>query len=94
IGTPEYCAPEILLGQPYTANCDWYSLGCLLYDMLTGKPPYTGANHKVIANKIKNDKQGPKIPYYLSDGMKDVLGALLKSDPKKRWDVDKYWSEP
>lgn len=93
IGTPEYCAPEILQGISYTANCDWYSLGCLLYDMLTGKPPYTGANHKVIANKIKNDKQGPKIPYYLSEGMKDILGALLKKDQSKRWDVDKYWRE-
>ncbi|KAL3229038.1 hypothetical protein RNJ44_02125 [Nakaseomyces bracarensis] len=93
IGTPEYCAPEILQGVSYTANCDWYSLGCLLYDMLTGKPPYTGANHKVIANKIKNDKQGPKIPYYLSEGMKDILGALLKKDQSKRWDVDKYWRE-
>lgn len=92
IGTPEYCAPEILKGEPYTRNCDWYSLGCLVYDMLVGKPPYTGANHKVILNKIQKEKQGPRIPYYLSDGMKDWLGALLKKDLKKRWDVDRYWA--
>lgn len=91
IGTPEYCAPEILQGVPYTKNCDWYSLGCLMYDMMTGKPPHTGANHKVILNKIQKDKQGPKIPYYLSDGMKDMLSALLKKEHTKRWDVDKYW---
>lgn len=91
IGTPEYCAPEVLQGIPYTKNCDWYSLGCLMYDMLTGKPPHTGANHKVILNKIQKDKQGPKIPYYLSDGMKDMLAALLKKDHAKRWDIDKYW---
>lgn len=92
IGTPEYCAPEILNGEPYTRNCDWYSLGCLVYDMLVGKPPYTGANHKVILNKIQMEKNGPRIPYYLSDGMKDWLGALLKKDLKKRWDVDRYWA--
>lgn len=91
IGTPEYCAPEILQGIPYTKNCDWYSLGCLMYDMMTGKPPYTGVNHKVILNKIQKDKQGPKIPYYLSEGMKDMLGALLKKEHTKRWDIDKYW---
>ncbi|CCH62838.1 hypothetical protein TBLA_0I01800 [Henningerozyma blattae CBS 6284] len=93
IGTPEYCAPEILMGQPYTQNCDWYSLGCLIYDMLVGKPPFTGNNHKVILNKIQKEKVGPKIPYYLSDGMKDMLGALLKKDNSKRWNVDKYWKE-
>ncbi|EJS44600.1 YBR028C [Saccharomyces arboricola H-6] len=93
IGTPEYCAPEILLGQAYTQNCDWYSLGCLLYDMLVGKPPYTGNNHKVIINKIQQNKQGPKIPFYLSEGMKDMLNALLKKEISKRWNVDKYWAK-
>lgn len=92
IGTPEYCAPEILQGLPYTRNCDWYSLGCLVYDMLVGKPPYTGDNHKVILNKIKKEKAGPRIPFYLSDGMKDWLGAMLKKDVSKRWDVDRYWA--
>lgn len=90
IGTPEYCAPEILEGKPYTQNCDWYSLGCLVFDMLIGKPPYTGVNHKVILGKILKDKT-PKIPSYLSEGMKDYLGALLKKDVTKRWDVDKFW---
>ena len=93
IGTPEYCAPEILQGLPYNKNCDWYSLGCLLFDMLIGKPPYTGNNHKIILNKIQKDKQGPKIPFYLSEGMKDMLNWLLKKDKTKRWDVDKYWKE-
>lgn len=91
IGTPEYCAPEILEGKPYTQNCDWYSLGCLIFDMLIGKPPYTGVNHKVILNKILKDKI-PKIPSYLSEGMKDFLAALLKKDVTKRWDVDKFWN--
>ncbi|CAI7042484.1 BEM_collapsed_G0002430.mRNA.1.CDS.1 [Saccharomyces cerevisiae] len=93
IGTPEYCAPEILLGKAYSQNCDWYSLGCLLYDMLVGKPPYTGSNHKVIINKIQQNKQGPKIPFYLSEGMKDILNALLKKETAKRWNVDKYWAK-
>ncbi|SCU91469.1 LAFA_0F03928g1_1 [Lachancea sp. 'fantastica'] len=91
IGTPEYCAPEILDGKPYTQNCDWYSLGCLVYDMLTGKPPYTGPNHKVILNKIMKDT-GPRIPTFSSEGMKDFLGSLLKKDVSKRWDVDRLWA--
>ncbi|AMD22120.1 HGL220Cp [Eremothecium sinecaudum] len=91
IGTPEYCAPEILEGLPYTQNCDWYSLGCLAYDMLLGKPPFIGANHKVILNKISKEK-GVKLPNYLSEGMKDYLSALLKKDTAKRWDVDRLWN--
>ncbi|KAH3901073.1 putative protein kinase YPK3 SCDLUD_002548 [Saccharomycodes ludwigii] len=90
IGTPEYAAPEILQGIPYTRLCDWYSLGCIVYDMICGKPPYVGVNHKVILNKILKEKQ-VKLPFYLSEGMKDLLGALLKKDVNKRWNVDKYW---
>ncbi|AET39021.1 putative protein kinase YPK3 Ecym_3547 [Eremothecium cymbalariae DBVPG len=92
IGTPEYCAPEILEGLPYTQNCDWYSLGSLAYDMLIGKPPFTGINHKVILSKIQREKS-VKLPSYLSDGMKDYLNALLKKDTLKRWDVDIFWNK-
>ncbi|KAL6948971.1 hypothetical protein ACO0QE_001452 [Hanseniaspora vineae] len=91
IGTPEYAAPELLQGVAYTKLCDWYSLGCLVYDMLTGKPPYTGQNPKVILNKIM--KNTLKVPYYLSEGMKDFVNAILKKDVEKRWNVDLYWDE-
>ena len=39
-GTPEYLAPELLLNQGYTRSVDWWTLGTLLYEMLTGLPPF------------------------------------------------------
>ena len=39
-GTPEYLAPEIATGDGHDLQVDWYSLGCLLYEMIHGKPPF------------------------------------------------------
>lgn len=39
-GTPEYMAPEILKGDGYTKCVDWWCLGCLIYEMLLGIPPF------------------------------------------------------
>lgn len=89
IGTPEYMAPEIIKGEPYDYAVDWWLLGCVLYDMMTGKPPFTGKTHKVILDKIIRSK--PMLPYYLSLDAKDLLGKLLQKNPAKRFAVDDRW---
>lgn len=82
LGTPEYMAPEILLGQDYDSKVDWWSLGALMYDLLTGNPPFTGTNHKKIIDKIT--KQKLALPYYLSADAKDLLIRLLRKEPERR----------
>ncbi|KAK9458147.1 kinase-like domain-containing protein [Dipodascopsis uninucleata] len=82
LGTPEYMAPEVLLGKPYDFAVDWWSLGALCYDLLTGSPPFTGNNHKRIIEKILKTKLS--LPYYLSPDAKDFLTRLLRKEPKKR----------
>lgn len=89
IGTPEYMAPEIIKGEPYDYAVDWWLLGCVIYDMMTGKPPFTGKTHKVILDKIIKLK--PVFPYYLSLDAKDLLGKLLQKNPAKRFAVDDKW---
>lgn len=89
IGTPEYMAPEIIKGEPYDYAVDWWLLGCVMYDMMTGKPPFTGKTHKVILDKIVKLK--PMMPYYLSLDAKDLLGKLLQKNPTKRFAVDDKW---
>ncbi|KAK9460159.1 kinase-like domain-containing protein [Lipomyces oligophaga] len=83
LGTPEYMAPEILLGKAYDFAVDWWSLGVLCYDLLTGSPPYTGNNYKRIIDKIQKSKQ-PVIPYYLTNEAKDILIKFLRKNPQKR----------
>ena len=40
VGTPEYMAPELLAGRPYGRGVDWWTLGCLIYEMITGRGPF------------------------------------------------------
>ncbi|OBA23978.1 kinase-like protein [Metschnikowia bicuspidata var. bicuspidata NRRL YB-4993] len=90
IGTPEYMAPEILKGLAYGYAVDWWLLGCVMYDMLTSRPPFTGDNSKIICKRIL--KSDPLIPFYLSLDAKDLLSKLLRKDPKKRMAVDDRWA--
>jgi serine/threonine protein kinase len=41
VGTPEYMAPELLAGRPYGRGVDWWTLGCLIYEMITGRGPFS-----------------------------------------------------
>ncbi|KAG7889855.1 hypothetical protein KL936_002529 [Ogataea polymorpha] len=91
IGTPEYCSPEVVRGDEYGVKTDWWSLGCVMFDLLTGSPPFTGNNHKTIIDRIL--KQKPKYPFYLTSDAKDLLAKLLNKNPQKRLDVDSDWSK-
>ena len=82
LGTIEYMAPEVIQGKPYGKACDWWSLGALGFDLLTGSPPFKGNNHAKITEKIL--KQKLVLPYFLGPDAKDLLTRLLRKDPAKR----------
>lgn len=82
LGTIEYMAPEVIQGVEYGAAVDWWSLGALGFDLLTGAPPFTGNNNAKIQEKILKSKLS--LPYYLSPDAKDLLTRLLRKEPKKR----------
>jgi len=81
-GTPEYIAPEVLLRQGHGRAVDWWSTGALLYEMLSGLPPFYSRSREVMFEKIM--KAELNFPSFLSESAKDLLRRLLVRDPKKR----------
>ncbi|GAU32859.1 hypothetical protein TSUD_209270 [Trifolium subterraneum] len=81
-GTTEYMAPEILLGKGHNKDADWWSVGVLLYEMITGKAPFTHTNRKKLQEKIIKEKV--KLPPYLTGEAHSLLKGLLQKDPSTR----------
>lgn len=82
LGTIEYMAPEIILGQAYNTAVDWWSLGALGYDLLTGSPPFQANNHAKMQEKICRQKL--VLPYFVGPDAKDLLTRLLRKEPARR----------
>lgn len=81
-GTVEYMSPEIILGKGHDKAADWWSVGILLFEMLTGQPPFHGGNRDKVQKKIVKDKL--KLPAFLSSEAHALLKGLLQKDPSKR----------
>lgn len=81
-GTPEYLAPEILNRQGHGRAVDWWSLGALLYEMLTGLPPFYCQDREKLFEKIR--KSDLHYPASLSRPAKSLLRGLLTRDPTQR----------
>ncbi|KAF2396154.1 kinase-like protein [Trichodelitschia bisporula] len=82
LGTIDYMAPEVIERKEYGMAVDWWSLGALGFDLLTGNPPFAAPNNKKIQEKILKGKL--QMPYFLSPDSKDLLTRLLRKDPRKR----------
>uniref|UniRef100_A0A3B3Z997 Protein kinase C n=1 Tax=Periophthalmus magnuspinnatus TaxID=409849 RepID=A0A3B3Z997_9GOBI len=84
-GTPDYIAPEILLGQKYTFSVDWWSFGVLVYEMLIGQSPFQGDDEDELFESIRTDT--PHYPRWISKESKNLLELLFERDPTRRLGV-------
>ncbi|KAK7915433.1 hypothetical protein WMY93_011194 [Mugilogobius chulae] len=84
-GTPDYIAPEILLGQKYTFSVDWWSFGVLVYEMLIGQSPFQGDDEDELFESIRTDT--PHYPRWISKESKTMLELLFVRDPTRRLGV-------
>jgi serum/glucocorticoid-regulated kinase 2 len=83
-GTPEYLAPELLHGQGYTKAVDWWTLGVLLYEMLTGLPPFYDENTNEMYRKILAEPLHFPGPDVVPPAARDLLTRLLDRDATRR----------
>lgn len=81
-GTVEYMAPEVLLRSGHAKSVDWWSLGALMFDMLTGGPPFTASTRKKTIDKILHCKL--MLPNYLSPESRDLIKKLLRRQAAQR----------
>ncbi|KAJ9182295.1 hypothetical protein P3X46_006303 [Hevea brasiliensis] len=79
VGTPDYIAPEVLLKKGYGMECDWWSLGAIMYEMLVGYPPFYSDEPMSTCRKIVNWRTHLKFPEEakLTPEAKDLISKLL-----------------
>jgi serum/glucocorticoid-regulated kinase 2 len=81
-GTPEYLAPEIITGQGHDKSVDWWSLGALIYEMLSGRPPHYSKNRKEMMQDIVEKPIEMKLSFSVE--ARSLLEGLLNRDISKR----------
>ncbi|PAA60706.1 hypothetical protein BOX15_Mlig030058g1 [Macrostomum lignano] len=86
-GTIEYMAPEVIMRVGHGRAVDWWSLGTLMFDMLSGGPPFSGDNRKLTIERILRAKLN--VPPYLTNEAKSLLRGLLQKQV-----VDRLGSGP
>ncbi|MGC9945298.1 MAG: serine/threonine-protein kinase [Bryobacteraceae bacterium] len=87
MGTAEYISPEQVKGKRGDARSDLYALGIMLYEMLTGKTPFSGDNPFLIMNdRVLNNPMPPReIDPGISPQLQEILYRALERDPKSRY---------
>ncbi|KAL4160984.1 hypothetical protein PRNP1_001541 [Phytophthora ramorum] len=90
IGTPLYMAPEVLEGKDYSFSSDVWALGCVLYELCTGKPPFTANNTPQLLNKICHGDYIPvqKRGNLATSRLPTLVASMLSARPERRPSVD------
>ncbi|KAI9491644.1 kinase-like domain-containing protein [Zychaea mexicana] len=95
-GTVGYTAPEIVRDQKYSKSVDMWALGCVLYTMLCGFPPFYDESIPALTHKVAKGQYTFLSPWWdpISDAAKDLITHLLCVDADKRYTVDEFLRHP
>ncbi|KNC51667.1 AGC/MAST/MAST protein kinase [Thecamonas trahens ATCC 50062] len=87
VGTPDYLAPEIILGTGHAHHVDWWALGCVTFELLVGLPPFHADSIELLfANIVERNVVGgwPAVPEDMSEEARDFTDRLLVLQPEER----------
>uniref|UniRef100_T1JG55 G protein-coupled receptor kinase n=1 Tax=Strigamia maritima TaxID=126957 RepID=T1JG55_STRMM len=86
VGTVGYMAPEVVDNEKYTFSPDWFSLGCLIYEMIEGQAPFRARKEKVkreeVDRRVKEDQE--EYSHKFSPESRGICLSLLQKNPKER----------
>ena len=85
VGTPAYMAPEQALGEPLSPAADWYAVGLMLFEALTGRYPFTGSTLDVLLARTHTEAPPPRsIVADLPEDLSSLTVDLLRRNPRER----------
>jgi serine/threonine protein kinase len=95
-GTVGYTAPEIVKDERYSKSVDMWALGCVLYTVLCGFPPFYDESIEVLTEKVAKGQYTFLSPWWddISKSAKDLVSHLLTVDPEKRYTIDEFLAHP
>ncbi|KAL7067815.1 protein kinase domain-containing protein [Cryptosporidium serpentis] len=83
VGTPYYMSPEVLSKGEYNEKSDIWSLGCCMYEVMTGEPPFYAKSYEELREHVSYGPT-PTLPNYYSNEIGSVLSLMFEKDPVKR----------
>lgn len=92
-GTPYYASPEVWKDQPYNHSSDIWSLGCVLYEMITLLPPFRAQSMQALASKVTRGVYD-RIPTHFSSDLNQMVKSCLQVMPASRPSCDKILATP
>jgi len=94
-GTPNYVAPEVILRKPYDNSVDMWSVGVLMYVLLSGYPPFWGSTMQKLLKRICDAKVSftPEPFQHVSQEAKDVIEKLIAKEPGDRLSADQLLND-
>src|SRR6195952_4462992 len=95
-GTVGYTAPEIVKDERYSKSVDMWAMGCVLYTLLCGFPPFYDESIQTLTEKVARGQYTFLSPWWddISKPAQDLVSHLLTVDPEKRYNIQQFLNHP